>query len=158
MKALAIVSTLIGAKHTSGDYAVAMMSPMKTRSAILVLVISLIGALALSACGQNQDSPVQAVENYLKLRVASDAPKLLVASCKDWESQATVEAASFQSMNAKLEGMSCKQAGEDGQFQIVACDGKIVTQYAGETRNWDLAAKNFKVVKEDGQWKMCGYQ
>ena len=63
-------------------------------------VAALIGVLALSsACGQ-QDSPVQAVENYLRLRVASDAPKLLAVSCKDWESQASVEAASFQSMNA----------------------------------------------------------
>ena len=131
---------------------------MKMRSISLVLLTALIGVLVLSACGQSQDSPVQAVENYLKLRVASDAPKLLAASCKDWESQASVEAASFQSMNAKLDGMACKQAGEDGQFQIVACQGKIVTQYAGETRNWDLADKNFRVVKEDGQWKMCGYQ
>jgi hypothetical protein len=40
----------------------------------------------------------------------------------------------------------------------VACQGKIVTTYAGETRNWDLAARSFKLVKEDGQWKMCGYQ
>src|SRR5437870_10529790 len=110
------------------------MVPMKTRSTILVLISTLIGALVLSACAQ-QDSPVQAVENYLKLRVASDAPKLLAASCKDWESQATVEAASFQSMNAKLDSMACKQTGQDGQFQIVACTGQIVTQYAGETRN-----------------------
>jgi hypothetical protein len=124
----------------------------------ITLLAALIGVLALlSACGQ-QDSPVQAVENYLRLRVASDAPKLLAASCKDWESQASVEAASFQSMNAKLDGMACKQSGADGLFTVVACQGQIVTQYAGETRNWDLAAKNFRVVKEDGQWKMCGYQ
>ncbi len=127
------------------------------QSIILALIAGFVGVQILSACGQ-QDSPVQAVENYLKLRVASDSPKLLAISCKDWEGQASVEAASFQSMNAKLDGMNCKQAGEDGQYTLVACQGKIVTTYAGETRGWDLAAKNFRVVKEDGQWKMCGYQ
>src|SRR5437762_2185598 len=110
LKAPAIVSTLTGAKIILSTVA------MKTRSTIIVLICILVGGLVLSACAQQQDSPVQAVENYLKLRVASDAPKLLAVSCKDWESQATVEAASFQSMNAKLDGMACKQAGEDGQY------------------------------------------
>ena len=61
-------------------------------------------------------------------------------------------------MSATLDSVSCSQKGDDGQFTLVACQGKIVTTYAGETRNWDLAARNFKLVKEDGQWKMCGYQ
>jgi hypothetical protein len=148
LKAAAITSTLTSAKEM-----LLSMVPMKKRPTFLVIIVMLV----VTACAQ-QDNPVQAVENYLKLRVASDAPKLLAASCKDWEGQATVEAASFQSMNAKLDNMACKQTTIDGPFQIVACTGQIITTYAGETRNWDLAAKNFKVLKEDGQWKMCGYQ
>ncbi len=154
LKHTPIASTLTGARNNEPR----MIIDVKTmRPTILTLFGVLIAALVLSACG-GQDSPIQAVENYLKLRVASDAPKLLAASCKDWEGQASVEAASFEAMNAQLEGMTCKQTGEEGLFTIVACQGKIVTNYAGETRNWDLAARSFKVLKEDGQWKMCGYQ
>jgi hypothetical protein len=126
------------------------------RSVILTLVAVLVGVLSLAACGQ-QDSPVQAITAYLQYRVASDEAKLLALSCKDWEGQARTEAASFQSMNAKLEGMACSQAGTDGQFTVVACTGKIITTYAGETRSRDLAERNFKAIQEDGRWKMCGY-
>ncbi len=116
-----------------------------------------IGILILAGCAQ-QDSPVQAVESYLNYRVVSDESKLLSVSCTDWENDARVEAASFQSMNAKLDGMSCGQAGTDGSFTVVACTGKIVTTYAGETRSRELAGKNFKTIQEDGHWKVCGYQ
>lgn len=127
------------------------------RSSVLIILTVLIGVLILSACAQ-PDSPVNAVQAYINARVVSDAPKLIALSCKEWEGRARDEAASFQSMNAKLDSMSCTSKSDDGQSSVVACQGKIVTTYAGETRNWDLAARSFKLVKEDGQWKMCGYQ
>jgi hypothetical protein len=136
---------------------VLLIEELMRRSSILIVLTGLIGLLILSACGQ-QDSPVKAVEAYLNARVASDAPRLIALSCKEWEGHARDEAASFQSMNAKLDSMSCSPKSDDGQSSVVACQGKIVTTYAGETRNWDLAARSFKLVKEDGQWKMCGYQ
>ncbi len=123
----------------------------------MMLCTGVIGALLLAGCGQ-QDSPVQAVQSYLNYRVVSDESKLLSVSCKDWENDAQVEAASFQSMNAKLDGMSCSQTGTDGAYTLVACKGKIVTTYAGETRSRDLADRSFKTIQEDGHWKVCGYQ
>ncbi len=125
-----------------------------------LLFLGLICLLTLVACGQQgqPDNPVGAVESYLKLRVASDAPKMLAVSCKDWEGQASIEADSFKSMTANLDGLSCSQSGQDGAFTIVGCQGKIVTQYNGESRNWDLSQKPFKTIQEDGQWKVCGYQ
>lgn len=130
---------------------------MKQNYIRALLLLVLLGALLVAACGQ-QDSPASAAESYVKTRLASDAAKLVALSCKDWEGQARDEAASFQSMNASVDGMSCSQSGEDGQFTLVTCQGKLLTTYAGETRSRDLAARSFKVVKEDGQWKMCGYK
>ncbi len=116
------------------------------------------GALILVGCAQQADNAVNAVMSYLNYRVSSDESKLLSVSCKDWENDARVEAASFQSMNAKLDGMACSQAGTDGSFTVVACKGQIVTTYAGETRSRDLAARSFKTIQEDGHWKVCGYE
>ncbi len=126
------------------------------RSVTLAIIAVLVGVLSLVACGQ-QDSPAQAIVSYLQYRSASDEAKVLAVSCKDWEGQARTEVASFQSMNAKLEGMACSPTGTNGQFTVVACTGKLITTYAGETRTRNLAERNFKTIQEEGRWKMCGY-
>src|SRR5258708_1955118 len=114
-------------------------------SGLLVLV------LTVAACGGSQDSPVTAVQNYLNARVAADDTKMIALTCKDQESLAETEAASFKSMNAKLDGVSCNQAGTDGQFTVVSCQGSILTTYNGETTPRTLAGKNFRTIQEDGQ-------
>ena len=113
--------------------------------------------LVVAACG-SQDSPVAAVQNYLNARIAADDTKMIAMTCKDQESLAETEAASFKSMNAKLDSVSCSQAGTDGQFTVVGCLGSILTTYNGETTTRSLAGKNFLTIQEDGQWKVCGYQ
>jgi hypothetical protein len=110
--------------------------------------------LFLVACAKEGD-PAKTVESYLKARVDSDADKLRNLSCPEWEAQAMLQADSFRSMNARLEGMSCRKNGEDGKYTLVSCDGKIVTTYAnGETREWELGT--YRLVEDDGEWKMCG--
>jgi hypothetical protein len=121
------------------------------------VLIGLVIGLSLAACsGAQSDSPTAAVETYLKTRITGDEAKLVALVCKDRESDARTEAASFSSMKANIEGLSCKQSGADGQFTIVACEGKMTTVYAGETRNIDLAARAFQAIQEDGKWKVCG--
>lgn len=122
-----------------------------------ITIAGLICLVALAGCGQ-QDSPVGAVQSYITGRVASDTSKLVSLSCKDQESQAMTDADSFRSMKASADSVSCKQIGEEAPYTVVACTGKIITEYAGETRAWNLADRNFKTIKEDGQWKVCGYK
>jgi hypothetical protein len=130
------------------------------KRSIIMLIAGCSFVLGLSACGQqgSGDSPVKAVETYLNLRVSSDAPKMLAISCKDWEGQATIEADSFKAMTASLNGMVCAENGKDGAYTVVSCQGKLVTQYNGESRERDLADKPFRTIQEDGQWKVCGYK
>src|SRR5258706_5873116 len=132
------------------------MYPAIKRTTMIFLAGLVFGLIFVACGGQQQDGPVQAIENYIKLRVASDEAKMIAAACKDWESQARSQAASFKSMNAKLDGMQCSQSGQEGDFTIVKCTGKIVTTYGGESREWPLDKSNYKAIKEDGQWKMCG--
>lgn len=72
-------------------------------------------------------------------------------------SRARVEAVSFQSMNAQLEGVSCEAGAADANGTPVTCTGKIVTTYQGEAREWSVSDHPYLTVQQDGEWRMCGY-
>jgi hypothetical protein len=120
------------------------------------LLIALMG-LGLAAC-QKSDSAGKTVEAYLQARAKSDETQMINLSCADWEAQARTEAASFRSMNAKLDGVICQTASSDGSTALVTCQGNIVTAYNGETREWPQAGREFKLVRQDDEWRMCGYK
>ena len=110
-------------------------------------------AAVVGGCAQN--GPVQTVEAYINARSEGDADKTRSLSCADWESQAATQAMSFRAAsNARVEGMSCEQTSTDGNFTIVTCEGKVITDYNGETREWPLGS--YRVVQEDGEWRLCG--
>jgi hypothetical protein len=116
-------------------------------------VILLIFLVSLAGCSQS-GGPVAAIESYLRARVESDSNKLRVLSCAEWEAQAMIQADSFKSMDAKIDTMTCSESGTDGDATLVACEGKIITTYNGESREWPLG--KYRAVQEDGEWKMCG--
>lgn len=123
----------------------------------LIIGVGFIIMLSLSACSQ-PEGPGKVVESYWQASVASDLPKMLALSCKEYEGEARTAAASFQAMKASLEGMACTSESEQGATAVVACKGNLLWTYAGETRSRNLADKKIKTTKEDGQWKFCGYQ
>ncbi len=133
---------------------------MKRKIIGLCVLAGLAMALSLAACqtsASQSGGAAQAVEAYLKARVQSDETQMINLSCADWEAQARMEATSFKSMNAKLDGVSCQTTSGDDNAAVVACQGKIVTAYNGETRDWPLD-KQFKLVHQDGEWRVCGYK
>jgi hypothetical protein len=123
--------------------------------------VALLAGVLLAACGSSSGSGQagagKAIEAYLQARAESNLDAMTRLACPDWETQARVEATSFQSMNAKLDGVSCQATGEQGGATLVACQGKIVTAYQGETREWSVADHPYKAVEIDGEWRMCGY-
>ncbi|MCC7450225.1 MAG: hypothetical protein IT324_22595 [Anaerolineae bacterium] len=123
----------------------------------LMWLTGIIGILTLAACSQ-PENPGKVAESYWQARVASDLNKMLSLSCKAYEGDARTEAVSFQSMKASLEGMACTADSEQGSDAVVSCKGDLKTTYAGETRTRSLADKKIKMLKEDGQWKVCGYE
>jgi hypothetical protein len=111
--------------------------------------------LLLAACsGSGGDAPSAAMMAYLQARVEADAAKMQILSCADWEAQAAIQAQSFRAMNAQLKDVTCTTGDKDGDFTLVKCDGKIITSYNGENREWELGS--FRMTQEDGEWKMCG--
>jgi hypothetical protein len=103
------------------------------------------------------DPAVSAVLAYLDARARTDVAAATGLSCKTWKSKAITEVTSFRSMNAKLVGVTCQVNGSAGSFTLVGCGGKMVTNYGGETRDWDISTFIYQVASEDGHWKMCGY-
>jgi hypothetical protein len=108
--------------------------------------------LLLAACGQSD--PSAAMMAYLQARVEADATKMQNLACAEWESQAAIQAQSFRAMNAQLQDVTCATGAQDGDFTLVSCDGRIITSYEGENREWELGT--YRMKQEDGEWKMCG--
>lgn len=131
---------------------------MKQQSRIVL--VALFGSLTLIAACQSGGggSASQTVQSYLQARVQSDVDRMIGLACPAWEAQARVEAASFKSMKATLDNVACKDVGSDNGATLVACSGKIVTSYNGESRDWSVSDKQFKVVQDHGDWRMCGYR
>jgi hypothetical protein len=103
------------------------------------------------------DPALSTILDYLEARAAADVTRVTDLSCAAWKPQAVTEAVSFRSMNARLQDAVCRVAGTDGAFTLVTCDGKIITTYGPESREWDLSTLIYQAAPEDGQWKMCGY-
>ncbi len=110
-------------------------------------------ALVLGGCAQQSD-PSEVVERYITARVEGDAGTLQSLSCAAWEAQAAIQAESFRAVDAELEGMDCQRTGEENGFAVVSCEGRIVTTYDGEEREWELGS--YLVEQADGEWRLCG--
>ena len=124
-----------------------------------LLFVSLLALLIILAACADKGSPTQAVEAYLQAQVAGDEDKLVSLACASWEDQAIGAAASFRSVDARIENLACKETGTDGDDTLVRCSGTIVIQYRGEDpREQPLPDLTYRARQEDGQWKMCGTQ
>ncbi len=127
---------------------------MRTFFLVLVLVFTI---LVLAACASNnENAPVQAVENYLTALVEKDADRLTTLTCGEWEDEALLELDSFQAVTARLEGLACEQTGTEGETALVLCNGNIVATYNNEDQQLDLSVRTYQVVQEGGEWLVCG--
>ncbi len=112
----------------------------------------------LTACSSSAktDAPSKAVEDYLNALVAKDENRLPTLVCGDWEDDALIELDSFQAVTARLDNVSCKQTGTDGDTTLVNCTGKIIATYNNEDQDLDLSVRTYQVVQQGGDWLVCG--
>lgn len=120
---------------------------------LLVLFVIL-----LAACSPS-DSPSDVVEDYIAALVAKDDILAVNLSCVGWEENAKAEGASFEGVEVALENPACSVLEEDGQEATVSCTGNIVFSYAGgEQEVIGLDRRDYQVLFEGGEWRMCGYK
>ena len=122
-----------------------------------VVVLSILLLTFLSAC-QAGGSPSDAVEDYLQAVIEGEWVQAVNLSCVAWEEGARTEANSFDSIEARLDGVSCSAEGTEGDIREVTCQGVIVATYGAEDRQLTLEGRVYQVVLEGGEWRMCGYQ
>jgi len=129
---------------------------MNKKSLLIVLSILLMAAALTDCVGKPAEAAPKAVEAYLQALVEEDADRLANLSCAEWEEQATLELDSFMGVSARLEGLSCQQTGTEGDTAQVVCQGDIVATYNNEDRQIPLNSRTYEVVKEGGEWRVCG--
>lgn len=128
------------------------------KSYLPVFFLSLLLALCLSACTNTSDAAVMAVKGYTNALVSGDEHRLVTSSCAAWEADALLELASFAAVMVTIEDMQCQEAGEDNESILVACTGRIIANYGDEVLEINLADRQYQVVMEGGEWRMCGYR
>lgn len=127
-------------------------------STVLLILASLLAACAPSAPQAADSGAARVVVDYLKARVAGDVDAMVRLSCADWEAGARREAASLRNIRATLKDANCAVSELQGERAFVACSGKIVADYNGELRDLDLSARQFALVRQGGDWLVCGYR
>jgi hypothetical protein len=125
---------------------------MIARKAIFLLVLSL---FMLSACGVSGE-PERIVEDYFKAIASGDAVRAANLSCAAWEDRARTDADSFLNVDTTIEEMHCSIVSETEDSVDVWCSGYIVADYQGENLNIDLSLQVYRLVAEDGVWRVCG--
>ena len=125
-----------------------------------LLQLSALFPLILTSCIATDVSKGSsaAAEGYLQALAEKDVNMMINLSCAAWEAQAKQEFASFDAVDLTLENLQCHESGQDGEATLVACTGKMIASYrAGEILEIDVADRNYRIVMEGGEWRMCGY-
>jgi len=123
---------------------------------MLTLVLIL---FVVSSCAEKETGdPADATFQYLTALAEKDKTALINLSCKSWEEQATLEADALLSVGAALNSVSCSVTGEDGEFKLVNCTGKLDLTYGEEIRSIDLGLRTYSLGFEEGQWRVCSYK
>lgn len=131
---------------------------MKQKSLFVFLAIVLSAPMLLSACAAGGDAPAQTVELYYQALVEKNQDKMVNLSCAEWESMALLELDSFLSVETTLEDFSCQSVSQEGDSAKVTCSGVIAASYEGEIRDFPLSGQTYLVIKEGGEWRVCGYE
>jgi len=128
------------------------------RKVLMTVVLLVMIASTLTACG-TASSPADAVTGYLEALAENDQSAAVASSCAAWEEQALAEGASFINVKVNLDDLSCRVVDETDTQATVICSGKYKFSYdAGEDQELDLSGRMFSVIRENGEWRMCGYQ
>lgn len=129
---------------------------MPDKRSLVSIIVFLLSSMLIVSCS-SQTSPADTVEEYLQAIVDKDVVAAANLSCLAWEEGAYAEASSFETVEVRLEGVVCESAAEPSDYQKVSCQGEIVANYGGEDQDIPLSEREFYVIEEGGQWRMCGY-
>ncbi len=121
---------------------------------LLALAVGIL--FSLSACANSADDPSAVAAAYWQALADKDSAQISSLACADFEAEAQNTFDSFSSVAVELNDLSCKVNSQDGDTATVDCSGTFVASYGTENLTIDLADHSYSVVKEGGDWRMCG--
>lgn len=117
----------------------------------------LLFVFVLAGCGGPEPSASEPVEAYLQAVVDQDADRISTLVCSDWADSAMLEMDAFMGVEATLKDVSCTELEIIGEYASVLCSGSIVATYNNEQQEFSLEGREYSLVKEGGEWLVCGY-
>lgn len=120
------------------------------------LFFLIILSFMVACAGKPSDQSARAVEEYYQALVDRDQNRLINASCGAWESQARTDFNAFTAVKLELKDLKCNTTGEEGDAKLVSCSGFILANYGAEDLEVNIADRTYLVVKEGGEWRLCG--
>lgn len=115
--------------------------------------------ILLSACSKKTDSSeaTKPVEAFYNAIVTQNRDRVSSITCADWEKDAMREVDAFMGVKSELKDFSCSVSSEEKDEAVVTCKGSIAASYGTEVTNFPLENRSHKVIKEQGEWHICGY-
>ncbi len=125
----------------------------------IILISILLCIILLNACSPKSDSSEAAkpVEAFYNAIVTQNRDRVSSIACADWEKDALREVDAFMGVKSELKDFSCSVSSEGKDEAVVTCKGSIAASYGTEVTNFPLENRSHKVIKEQGEWHICGY-
>ncbi len=126
----------------------------------LIIFLAVLGMAILSACTKSADKKSEAaqpVEAFYNAIVTQNRDRIGSAACSAWEKDALREVDAFMGVKSELKDFSCSVTEEGKDEAVVTCTGSIAASYGAEITEFPLAGRTHRVIKEQGEWRICGY-
>lgn len=124
-----------------------------------VLILMLLSLILLTACSKKADDSEAAkpVEAFYNAIVTQNRDRISSIACADWEKDALREVDAFMGVKSELKDFSCTVSSQSQNEASVTCKGSIAASYGTEITDFPLENRSHKVIKEQGEWRFCGY-
>ena len=117
--------------------------------------------MGLAACSSNKNNAAsdatKPVEAFYNAIVTQNRDQIGSIACSAWEKDALREVDAFMGVKSELKDFTCSVSQDGKDEAVVTCTGAIAASYGAEITNFPIEGKNHKVIKEQGEWRICGY-
>lgn len=126
---------------------------------IVLILLALLLIAAASGCSKKSEDgeAVKPVEAFYNAIVTQNRDKVSSITCADWEKDALREVDAFMGVKSELKDFSCSVSESSDNEAVVTCKGSIAASYGTEITDFPLDNRSHKVIKEQGEWHICGY-
>lgn len=139
------------------------------KSFLILLVVFVLVFLAAGcspagpAANPGPEKPAEeaaVVETFYNAILNHDRDAIATIACADWEKEGKREVDAFAGTTPTLVDFACRvtEKTADGNGASVACTGKIAASYGAEITDFPLTGRVHSVVRENGEWRICGFE